>query len=210
MLSKRQIFENASESMLIVQSRASERLQDQIVEEMKEMEQKATEALELVRKENDLWEYQNEKEEAKILQGARKLRKDEEMAWAPPRNMSKWPDWEEARRMEESEWRLEPQGETEVPEIIVVSDVVESTFVDLDGESRRAEAKLSRREREREWHQAKGVRRLKSPKRKSDSGGIRGNAGLCKRGKECGAGRSGREDLRTERGKRSAKAFVSL
>ena len=28
--------------------------------------------------------------------------KDEEMAWAPPRNISKWPDWEEARKMEES------------------------------------------------------------------------------------------------------------
>ena len=48
------------------------------------MEHKRTEeALELVRKENDLWRYQNEKEETRILQGARKLRKDEEMAWAP-------------------------------------------------------------------------------------------------------------------------------
>ena len=72
----------------------------------------------------------------------RKPRKDEEMAW---------PDWEEARKMEESEWRLESEGEAEVPEIIVVSDVVESTFVDLDGESRReqVEAKiLTRRERD--------------------------------------------------------------
>ena len=50
------------------------------------MELKRTEeALELVKKENDLWKYQNEKEEVKILQGARKPRKDEEMAWAPPR-----------------------------------------------------------------------------------------------------------------------------
>ena len=32
------------------------------------------------------------------------------MAWAPPRNRSGWPDWEEARKMEESEWRLEPEG----------------------------------------------------------------------------------------------------
>ena len=32
------------------------------------------------------------KKKAKRLQGARKLRKDEEMARAPPRNMSNWPD----------------------------------------------------------------------------------------------------------------------
>ena len=55
---------------------------------------------------------------------ARKPSKDEEMAWAPPRNRSDWPDWEEARMIEESEWRLEPEGEAEVPEIIIVSDVV--------------------------------------------------------------------------------------
>ena len=63
--------------------------------------------------------------------------------------------------MEESKWRLEPEGEAEVPEIIIVSNAVENTFVDLDGESRReqVEAKLFRREREK--HQVKGVRRLK-------------------------------------------------
>ena len=49
------------------------------------------EALLLVSKEHDLWTYQNDKGEAKRLQGARKLRKDEEMAWAPPRNRSDWP-----------------------------------------------------------------------------------------------------------------------
>ena len=102
---------------------------------------KTEEALHLARKEHDLWVYQNEKEEAKRLQGVRKPRKDEEMGW---------PDWEEARNMEESEWRLEPEGEAEVPEIIVVSDAVEGFFVDLDGESRReqVEAKLPRRGRE--------------------------------------------------------------
>ena len=96
-----------------------------------------------------MWKYQNEKEEAKILQGAREVRKDEEMALAPPRNMSERPDWKKARRMEESEWRLEPEGEAEVLDIIIVSDALESTFVDLDGESRReqVEAKRSRRER---------------------------------------------------------------
>ena len=134
-----------------MQSRASERLQDKIIEEIKEMEQtKSEEASQLVKKEHDLWMYQNEKEEAKRLQGARKT-EDEEMSWAPPRNITKWPDWEEARKMDESEWRLEPEGEAEVPEIIIVSDAVEGTFVELDDESRREqdEAKLSRRGRER-------------------------------------------------------------
>ena len=111
---------------------------------------KTKEALQLVRKEHDLWMHQNEKEEAKRMHGARKPRKDEEMAWAPPRNISKWPDWEEAREREESEWRLEPEVEAKIPKIIFMSDAVEGTFVDLDGESRReqVEAKLSRRGRE--------------------------------------------------------------
>ena len=49
--------------------------------------------------------------------------------------------------MDESEWRLEPECEAEVPEIIIMSDAVEGTFVDLDGESHRehVEAKFSRR-----------------------------------------------------------------
>ena len=92
----------------------------------------------------------NDEEEAKRLQGVRKSRKDEELAWAPPRDKLGWPSWEEATTVVESEWRLEPEGEAEVPEIIVVSDAVEGTFVDLDGESRheQVEAKLSRRGRE--------------------------------------------------------------
>ena len=65
------------------------------------------------------------------------------------------------RKLEESEWRLEPEGKAAVLEIIIVSDAVEGTFVDLDGESRReqVEAKLSGREREREKHQRKRVMR---------------------------------------------------
>ena len=52
--------------------------------------------------------------------------------------------------MVESKWRLEPEGEAEVPEIIIVSGAVEGTFVDLDGESchEHLEAKLSRRGRD--------------------------------------------------------------
>ena len=37
--------------------------------------------------------------------------------------------------------RLEPEGEAEVLEIIIVSDAVEGTFVDLDGKSLQEEQK---------------------------------------------------------------------
>ena len=187
MLSKRQdIFKNAIEGKLRVQSRASERLQDHIIEEIKEMEHtKTEEALQLVRKDHDLWMYQNE-EEAKRLQGARKPRKDEEMVWAPPRNMSKWPDWEEARKLENGEWRLEPEREAEVPEVIVVSDAVEGTFLDLEGESRREQLEARFAGREREAPNEEGEE-IKSPISKVNLGGIRRNTGLCERSKEYGA-----------------------
>ena len=117
---------------------------------------KTEEALQVAEKENDLWMYQNEKEEAKRLQGVRKLRKDDDMAW---------PDWEEAGKMEDGEWRLEPEGEVEVSEIIIVSDAVEGTPVDLVGESRheQVEAKLSKRVRE----MLNDGEEVRSPKRKS-------------------------------------------
>ena len=66
--------------------------------------------------------YQNEKQEAKRLQGARKA-KEEELAWAPPRKKSDGPGWEEATKTEESEWWLKPEGEAEVSEIIIVSAI---------------------------------------------------------------------------------------
>ena len=145
------------------------------------------------------------KKKQKKMQGVRKPRKDEEMAWAPPKNMSEWRSWEEATTVVESEWRLEPEGEAEVPEIFIVSDAVEGTFV-LDGESRheQVEAKLSRRGRE----MLNEGDEIRSPQ-KSDSGGIRRNTGSCERRKEYGEGR-GRKDFRTEGDKRSATASVSL
>ena len=78
------------------------------------------------------------KEEAKRLQG---------VTWAPPRNKSEWSSWEEATKTVESEWRLEPEGEAQVPEMIIVSGAVEGTLEDLDDESRheQEEAKLMRR-----------------------------------------------------------------
>ena len=54
--------------------------------------------------------------------------------------------------------------EAEVPDIIIVSDAVEGTFVDLEGKSRRdqVEAKLSRR-----WREILNEgQEIKSPKRK--------------------------------------------
>ena len=116
-----------------MQDRASERLQDQIIEEIKELESTRTEeALQIARKKQNLWMYQNEKKEAKKLQGVN---------WAPPRNLTKLPDWEEARKLENGEWRLEPEEEAEVPEIIIVSDAVEGTFVNLDGKRLQEEQK---------------------------------------------------------------------
>ena len=99
------------------------------------------------------------------------------MASASPRKKSEWPSWEEATAS--GGWSL--KGEVEVPEIIIVSDAVEGTFVDLDGESRHEQdlAKLSRRGRE----MLNEGEEIKSPKTESDLGGIRRNTGLCERRK---------------------------
>ena len=63
--------------------------------------------------------------------------------------------------MEECEWRLEPKGEAEVPEIIIVSDAVESTKVDLDGKGLQVTqmAKIPRK-----WKRPKGVDRTEMGK----------------------------------------------
>ena len=73
----------------------------------------------------------------KKLQDARKGTKDEEMVWAPPRSKLDRLDAEEARSAERSAWRLEPEGEQEVQEIMFVSDAFESTNVEFDGKSPR-------------------------------------------------------------------------
>ena len=95
--------------------------------------------------------------------------------------------------MAKSESRLELEGEAEVPEIITMSDAVESTKVDLDGKSHRehAEERFSR-------------------KRSADSSGIIGNAGVCMRSKVCETGRSGRDEFRTKCGQCSAVSYVPL
>ena len=92
--------------------------------------------------------------------------------------------------MGESEWRLEPEEEAEVPEIIIVSE--ERSFG-----------------KEREVPGEEGEEVKKSEK-ESDSSGITRNAGTRKRSKECGAGSSGREDFCTKCGQCSEESDVSL
>ena len=99
---------------------------------------------------HDLWRYQNERDEARRLQSSgssRRVRKgldlqhpsssescrsstvdhDEEMTLESPRKrqdvqeVMKETEWKEARGREEEAWRLEPEGETEMPETGVVA-----------------------------------------------------------------------------------------
>ena len=72
---RQEIFQDTIESKLSVQDRASERMQNRIIEEIKDLvHRKTEEALQIAEKEHDLWMYQNEKEEAQRLQGVKKLR----------------------------------------------------------------------------------------------------------------------------------------
>ena len=57
--------------------------------------------------------------------------------------------------------RLEPKGEAEVPEIIVVSDAVEGTFVNLDGKSLQVK---QMEKHQRKWKRIKGVDRTEMRK----------------------------------------------
>ena len=121
--------------------------------------------------------------------------------------MTKWPDWEEARKLEDGEWRLEPEGEAEVPEIIVVSDAVEGTPVDLDGESRheQVEAQLLRRERE----MLNENQESRSPERKVIRVESEEIQDYVKEGKSTEQEEEEKWTF-TECGERSAKALVSL
>ena len=116
-----------------------------------------------------------QKTRSKKAAGSQETKKDEEMVGLT----GKW-----QKKMEDGERRLESKGEAEVPEIIIVSDAVEGTPVDMDGKSRheQVEAKLSRRGREmlNEGEET-------PTSKKSNSGGIRINTGLCERRKEYGA-----------------------
>ena len=77
---------------------------------------------------------------------------DEEMTLESPRKRQEVQgvieetEWKETRGREEDAWRLEPQGETEMPETRVVADGVEGIYVDLYGEGHheRVQVKSSR------------------------------------------------------------------
>ena len=70
-LSERQeIFKSAIEDKLKLPSKATEIFHDQIVDEIKEIEQKTEKALRIVQKKHDLWIFQNERDEARRLQSS--------------------------------------------------------------------------------------------------------------------------------------------
>ena len=167
-LSERQeTFKSTMEDKIELQSRANERYHDQI-KALEKISQKK--ALHMVQKKHDLWRYQNESDEARMLQSSgnsRRLRKgldlqhptssescrssmvdhDEDMTLEPPskrqevQEVMKETEWKARGRKEEA-WRLEPEGETEVPETGIVEDGVEGTYVDLDGEGRHARGQV--------------------------------------------------------------------
>ena len=60
------------------------------------------------------------------------------------------------RSREESTWRLDPEGEIEVSEIIIVSDAVKGTKVDLDGKGQQMKRM---KEITKKWRQPKGADR---------------------------------------------------
>ena len=183
-----------------MQDRASKRLQDQKIEEIKELEStKTEETLQKAGKEHDLWMYlQNEKEEAEMLQGVN---------WAPARNLTKWPDWEEVRKLENCEWRLEQKGKRKCRKSLSVSDAVDGTPVDLDGESRHehVEAKLSRRGRE----MLNEVEEIRNPKREVIRVETEETQDYVKEGWSTEKEEE-ENKFRTERDQRSAQALVSV
>ena len=108
--------------------------------------------------------------------------------------------WKLTRGREEDAWRLEPEGETKMPETRVVSDGVDGIYVDLDGEGYHDWGQVnSRRQSDAPGEEGQYI---KSPKRERDNSG--------ERNKEHGSGGSGRIEFRTECDHCSTKADVSL
>ena len=147
------------EDKLKLQSRANERYHDQTFEEIKELEQRSQKKLcEWCRRSTIYGDIRMK--EMQSSGNSRRVRKgldlqqptisesctssmvdhDEEMALEPPRKrhevqeVTKETAWTEARDRGEEAWRLEPEGDTEVPETGIVADEVEGTYVDSNGE----------------------------------------------------------------------------
>ena len=146
-----------------------------------------------MQKRHDVWRYQNESDEAIKLQrsgNSRRMKKEmdlqnllsfescrsstvdhvEEMSLESSRKRQ---DVQEVmdetagkatRGRGEDAWRLEPEGETEMPETRVVSDGVEGVYVDLIGECHheRVQVKKSRRQSDAPGEEGEEV---KSPMR---------------------------------------------
>ena len=87
------------------------------------------------------------------------------MSLEPPRKRPEWPEMEEVRGGEEDAWRLEPEGETEVPETVIVADEVEGTYVDSNGESHHGRGKV-KNHRGQSGVQGEEGEEMKIPKRK--------------------------------------------
>ena len=82
-----------------------------------------------------------------------------------------------------------------MPETLIVSDVVESTYVDLNGKGHHGQGK-AKKHRSQSGVPGEVGEESKSPEEKSFSGRFRRDAGLSKRSKEHGAGISGRAEYR--------------
>ena len=79
--------------------------------------------------------------------------------------MMKENEWKESRAREEEAVRLEPEGETEMPETGVVADGVEGIYVDLDGEGHQERGQVKNHRSQSEVPGEEGEEN-KSPRRK--------------------------------------------
>ena len=107
---------------------------------------------------------------------------DEEMTLESPRKrqevqeVMKKTEWRRlhGKRREEEKyaWGLEPERETEMREVRVVSDGVEGIYVDLDGEGHHERERVKKTSRRQSDVPGEEGEEIKSPKRKINSGGI--------------------------------------
>ena len=193
---RQDILKNTVGDKIRLQSRATEKYCDQIFEETKELEEKQSEEpLLLVQKRHHLWRYHKERDESRRLQrsgSSRRMKKEfdlqnlisfescrssevdhvEVMSLESPRKMHDVQEamdetaWKATRGRGEDAWRLEPEGETEMPATRVVSDGVEGIYVKLNGECHHAREQVKNSRRQSDAPGEEGVKKLKSPKRK--------------------------------------------
>ena len=127
-----------------------------------------------MQKKYELWRYQNERDEARRLQrsgNSRRVKKemdlqhpfssescrsstvdhDEEMTLESPRKRQEVQgvieetEWKETRGREEDAWRLEPEGETEMPETRVEADGLKASTWTSNGEGHHERGKFKKK-----------------------------------------------------------------